>query len=136
MAQNGVDGKDKGDLMDLQLDNAGDLEIVGDDLALIDGDDAIVQDVAIRLQFFRGEWRNDLAIGIPYYGEILITNPNLLTVRSIFREAILTTEGIASLNRFDFDFDGAPRKLSISFEAAKTEGGEPLVFDRELIIRV
>jgi hypothetical protein len=120
--------------MDLQLDAQGDLEIVGDDLALINGDDAIVQDVAIRLQFFQGEWANDLRIGIPYFAEILKKSPNLLTARALLREAIVTTEGIESLTEFEFDFEGSTRTLSLRFEAIKTEGGDPLRFDRELIL--
>ena len=119
--------------MDLKLDDNGDL-LIGDDgdLVLVDGIDAIAQHLTIRLQFFQGEWLLDLRIGFPYFEEVLRKAPDLNVVRSLFREAILTTPGVLEVTDLELDYDGVTRALSVSFQAQTTEG--PLTFDRELII--
>lgn len=119
--------------MDLQLDSTGDLEIGNnDDLILVDGIDSIAQSLAIGLRFFQGEWFLDLRIGFPYFEEVLRKAPDLNVVRSLFREAILATEGVLAISDLALDYDGTTRSLSVSFSAQTTEG--PLEFDRELII--
>lgn len=119
--------------MDLQLDTDGDLEIGDDgDLILVDGVDAIAQHLLIRLRFFQGEWVLDVRIGIQYFEEILRKAPDLAVVRSIFREAILTTPGVIELVSLDLDYIGATRTLDVRFDAQTEEG--LLTFDREFII--
>ncbi len=121
-------------MSDIALDpTTGDLLIEDDALSLIEEDDAIAQHLTIRFQFVFREWFLDTRLGIPYFGEILIKNPDLTRVRGIFRQVILTTPGIAALETFNMVFDNAARKLSVDFRAQKTDG-TLLVFDREFII--
>jgi hypothetical protein len=119
--------------MDLQLDSDHDLEIGDDgDLILVEDLDSIVQHLTIRLQFFLGEWFLDERIGFPYFEEVLRKAPDLNVVRSLFRDAILTTPGVLAVTELNLDYDGTTRTLSVSFRAATTEG--PLTFDQEFII--
>lgn len=119
--------------MDLALDiNTADLVIERGDIALVNGLDAIRQDVSTRLQFFQGEWLLDVRVGLPYYTRILVKNPNLNAVRSIFQRTITTTPGVITIERFDMAFDAGQRGLSVDFTAQTTEG--LLVFDQELIL--
>jgi hypothetical protein len=121
-------------MADLALDTlTGDLDITGDELHVIDGDDAIIQHLAIRLRLFRGEWFLDETIGMPYYERVLVKNPDLVAVRSAFRQAIITTPGIASLDKFSLALDSATRKLTVEFTAIKDSGGT-LDFSREFVI--
>jgi len=121
-------------MSDIALDSDGDLLITNDALVLVEGDDAIVQQLVIRFQFFLGEWFLDTRIGIPYFGEILIKNPDLSRVRAIFKQTVLTTPGIASLEEFSLVVDGSTRKATVTFRALKTDG-EILEFDEEFIIQ-
>jgi hypothetical protein len=118
--------------MDLKLDGNQDLVIEDGDLALVDGVDAVAQDVDIRLQFFLGEWFLDTRLGVPYYQQILGEKPRLGAVSSIIRKAIFTTPGIISISDFSIDWDGASRSITIDFRAETTEG--PLVYNKELIL--
>ena len=93
-------------MSDLALDNTGDLLVESDALSLVEGDDAIVQQLTVRFLFVLGEWFLDTRIGIPYFGDILIKNPDLSRVRAIFQETVLTTPGVASLEEFNLPFDG------------------------------
>jgi hypothetical protein len=119
--------------MDIALDpDTGDLLIEGGDLALLDGVEAISQHVAIRLQFFQGEWFLDTRVGIPYYQRVLVKNPDLNAVRFLLRAAVASTPGIGELQSFSTEYANASRTLSVEFEASTEDG--PLTFDRELII--
>ena len=121
-------------MADLALDPlTGDILIENDAMSIIDGDDALLQHLRIRLKFLLGEWFLDQRIGIPYLQEILVKAPNLVAVRSIFREAILETPGVDTFQRFDLDLDAAIRKLTVSFTVSKTDG-ETLDFSQEFII--
>jgi len=119
---------------DFALDSEGDLDLTGNQLNIVIDDAAIVQHLEIRFKFILGEWFLDTRVGIHYFGEILIKNPDLTRVRSLFRQTILTTPGIAQLEQFSLDFDGATRKLSHNFLARKTDG-ELLEFNKEFIIQ-
>ena len=120
-------------MADLALDTDGDLLIANNAVVLVEGDDAIVQQLRIRFRFFLGEWFLDIRQGTPYYEEILIKNPDLSRVNGIFKQVILSTPGIASLEEFDLNFDGAERLLTVTFLARKTDG-EILEFSEEFII--
>lgn len=119
--------------MDLALDiNTADLVIERGDIALVEGIDAIRQDVSTRLQFFKGEWFLDTRIGVPYYQSILIKNPNFTQVRFLLQQTVTTTPGVNTIDRFDMSFDSTKRSLSVDFSASTTEG--QLIFDQELIL--
>ncbi len=119
--------------MDLALDTTGDLYLdQTGGIAVVSDADAIAQSLAIRLQFFQGEWFLDTRVGVPYFQRILVKNPQQADVVSILRQAILTTPGVTGIERFDFTLDAARRVASISFTASSTSG--PVVFDRELIL--
>jgi hypothetical protein len=118
--------------MDLKLNANHDLLIEDGDLVLVDGVDAVAQDVDIRLQFFLGEWFLDTRLGVPYYQQILGAKPRLGAVASIIRKAIFTTPGVVSISDFSIDWEGATRTMSISTKIESTEG--PFVYDKELIL--
>lgn len=121
-------------MANLLLTLAGDLDFSSGGLQIVEGTDEIAQKLFTRLQFFLGEWFLDRRQGIPYYEKILIKNPDLIIIQSIFREAILETPGVTSLlDVIQTDLESATRKLSVRF-AAQLDSGAVLNFDREFII--
>jgi hypothetical protein len=119
---------------DLQLSTVDDdLDLTGEQLSIVDGDDAIIQHLLIRLRFFTGEWFLDTRVGLPYYDSILVKNPDLVFIRSLFRKAIIKTPGIAGIDSLTTAYDGTTRKLTVSFSAVKDDG-EVLDFSKEFII--
>lgn len=121
-------------MSDLKLDTAtGDLDLSSNDLEIVDGDDAIVQNLRIRYRFFLGEWFLDTREGIPYYQRILVKNPTQADVNAILREVALTTPGIAEVDRFDATLDNRSRELSIGLWARSTSG-EALQFNEAFIV--
>ena len=110
----------------------GDLDLTGHRLNLATGEAAIEQNLRIRLRFFLEEWFLDLRQGIPYFREILIKNPNLLLVRSIFREAILGTTGISAVSDMTVTVNPTTRTLALGFVATMDTGAE-LIFNPFII---
>lgn len=107
---------------------AGDVALVGGSASKVDGDEYVRQKLSSRFKFFLGEWFLDRRLGIPYYQDVFVKNPDMLLVRSIFRQVVLGTPGIVSLPRFKALFDSATRKLSFDI-GAQLELGQLLVVE-------
>jgi len=118
--------------MDLKLDSNGDLAIENDDFVLVDGIDAIAQDMDIRLKFFKGDWFLDTRLGIPYYEKILGQKSRLTAVKAIFRKAMETVEGVTEIVNLLVNYTGKTRRFSVSSKV-RTEDGE-FTYEKELII--
>lgn len=114
----------------------GDLDISGKDFRLTveETGEALAQRLSIRLDFARGEWALDLRQGVPYFEEILVKNPDLIGVRAIFREVILETPGVESIDQLDLDLDTAQRILRVTAVVIQQSNGEPLTFSEEFLI--
>ena len=108
-------------MSDFGLNSSGELDLATGDLVLIDGADAVAQQLKIRLRFIQGEWFLDQRVGIPYYSQIWVKNPNLPLVATIYRRAILSTPGVESVERLDYDFSASTREYRLDF-SAKLEG--------------
>lgn len=119
--------------MDWGLDTAtGDLDIENGDVAFVTGVDAIAQHCTIRFRTFLGEYWLNRNIGIDYFGDVLVKNPNIKKIESIFRQTILTTPGVIAILSFSMELDNAERLLTVEFRANTTEG--PLDFSEEFVL--
>lgn len=116
----------------LLLENGSDLDLTGNRAHLATDEEAIANQVMIRLRFFFEEWFLDERQGIPYFREILIKNPNLDLVRYLFRTAVATTPGISAVTSLTAEVDPVARKLSVTF-AATMDTGAQLVFSPFII---
>ncbi len=115
--------------MDLQLDLSNplsptykDLLIQNNDLVLVDGQQAILQDILQTLSFLYGEWFLNNQIGIPYFQQILVKNPDQRAIDAIFIDAILGVPGVQSLSLYQFIPSYQYRNLAIEFIAQTTSG--------------
>lgn len=120
-------------MADLRLDANLDLDLTDDRLALIEDADAIAQKIGIRLRFFLGEWFLDERVGIPYYQQILVKNPNLVAVQSLFRRSINTTPGVEEITSFDLAVDAASRTATLNF-SCRVQSGEIITGREEFIL--
>lgn len=108
---------------DFKLDASGDLAFEGGDLVLEVGVASIASDLHARLQTFRGEWFLDGSIGIPFFDQVLVKQPNMTAIRALLRTEILDTPGIADVLELTTNYDNATRTLALSFRAT-TDTGE------------
>lgn len=68
-----------------------------------------------RLLLFKGEWFRDTRVGLPYFEQILVKNPNIALLENIFRQAIVSTPPFVSATvKVTLD---AKRKATVAFVA-------------------
>ena len=118
-------------MYDLALNiDSWDLVFHNNDLLLIDKAERIGQQIKITLQFWFQEWFLDTTQGIPYLEYICIKNPNVQHIRQIFRNAILSVEGVESVTKLNVSVDARNRILTVDYIANTSEG---LVTRKELL---
>lgn len=106
---------------DLQLDDlTGDLVLVNGDLQLAADP---VQQVSIRLKFVRGEWFLDVEVGVPYFEDVFVKQPDLDRIRAMYRTVIAETLGISDVRQIDLQYVPETRGLRVIW-SADTEAGE------------
>ena len=108
--------------MDLLLDDNWDLAVGATDLLLVEQEQAIGQHLAQRLKTFSGEWFLDLRVGVPYFSQVLVKNPDPVVLDSVFKSEIIQTPGIVELRSFDLALDAAVRQLKLGFKAVSDAG--------------
>lgn len=86
------------------------------------GAPAVVQRIRTRFQFWRREWFLDQRIGVPYRERILVKGVANSTVVAIFREVLLRTPGVATVQDFTAVLDRQMRHLDTSFRATLRDG--------------
>jgi len=114
-------------MADLSLDADRDLLVIGGDLVMTSDVDArgahpVVQDVNARLLTFRGEWYLDTNLGVPYIQAILVKAPDLSAIATAFKDQILSTPGIITLDQFRATPVQGARMLAVTWHASTVSG--------------
>lgn len=108
--------------MDIQLNDNHDIDIVEGDFVLTSTETlSIRQKLIIKLATFRGEWFLDSTLGIPYWTSILGKNRSKETIDTIFKRAILSTEGVREIVAFQSNIT-PQREYVMRFTARTVEG--------------
>ena len=99
-----------------------DFELVSGSLTMLEGVEALAQNIQNRLKMWRGEWFAALTSGVDY---LTLFDQKLLVqqkARKAFRDVILAESRITNLKSMDITFDNATRTMSVYFVAESTEG--------------
>ncbi len=107
---------------DADEDDFNDLVVEDGDLQIVQGKEAILQDVLQRLRVFLGEWFLDTTVGLPYFQEILVKNPDQGKIDALFINQVLGTPGVVQLDSWSFQVDLTRRILTVAFKAQTTDG--------------
>ena len=97
-----------------------DLARSGGSFQRVDAGEEIRQNITVRLLLFRGEAWLDTLLGVPYFGEVLRKGIDEAALTNIFRDAILGSDGVTSLEALDLTFVPEARRLDVSFVALGT----------------
>jgi len=101
---------------DLALDViTGDLAIDKLDLSIIQGADAVRQQLYIKLNLWVEEWFLDTEFGTPYLQSILGKQITLGGAIAALKKSILEIDDVDDLQEFSFNFDRAKRNLVVNF---------------------
>lgn len=103
-------------MADLRLNDDGDLYITehGD----IELTDSICQAVLIRLRWIETEWRLGPELGVPYFTDVLVKNPNMPYIAQLMKNEILSVEGVTSAEVEDYSYSSTERTASFSLRFA------------------
>lgn len=85
-------------------------------------EEATMQRLRSRFQFFRGEWFLDTRVGVPWFQRILVKGSNERVNRSIFRQIIEGDPGVAALLSLGYSLNRRTRELDVSFTARLRTG--------------
>lgn len=109
--------------MDLKQDPiTGELVLENGDLAVVRDSDATAQFLRQRLRLIQTEWFLDENEGIPYFDDVLVKNPQQVTIDAIFKREILSVNGILELLTYAAVLDGPSRTMTLTFQARTADG--------------
>ena len=80
------------------------------------------QKLTNRFSFGLGEWFADTTQGIPYFQNILVQNPNLNTISTIFQRVLKSVPGVAAITELNLDFISTTRNLVTTFGCRTNDG--------------
>lgn len=100
-----------------KCDESGDILIAQNKFSIVTGVDEVIQNIRQRLRTFLGEWFLNIGLGVPYFEDIFIKQPNALSIEAAFKNEILKTTGVRELIEFDFTLDETNRTLEYTFSA-------------------
>jgi hypothetical protein len=88
----------------------------------------VSQKIINNLQTFKGEWYQNIDLGVPYYDRVLIKNPDLDDVDNLFQSEILEVDEVVEILEYESEFDNSTRKYTVNFKvlAQEVEGGETI----------
>lgn len=110
-------------MLDLALNaKSHDLIISSADLMAIDNAERVAQQIKIQLLTWRGEWFLDTTHGVPYLDYILVKNPSIELIRSIFREQIMSVDDVNDVVDIEIDYDVKTRIMTVAYEASTFYG--------------
>ncbi len=103
-------------IYDFQIDKlSGDLVIVNGDLVgLTDPVSAVTQDISQALKTYFGEWFLDQDVGVPYFQQILVKNPDGDVVDGVLKTAVANRSGVLSILGWDLNYNNALRQLTLT----------------------
>ena len=102
-------------LIDLKTNN-NDLVVENGDLVTISGSEELKHFLLTRLQWFYGEYPFDTSIGVRYFEDVLVKNPNIPNIETLFKNVISETDGVNKVKGFSFDYNAENRSASVYFE--------------------
>lgn len=106
-------------LLDIMLGKDGDIEV--SDFGDISLTNSVRQAVLIRLRWIYNEWRLGPEYGFPWLEEVFVKNPNLLKLRQLIREEILSVDGVTAVAVDDVKYDRAKRAISFRYTCSVGE---------------
>lgn len=111
------------DLIDIKIENGRFVFDSTGDLVFVKGVERVRQQVEFRLSLWAGEWFLDESFGTPYLLRILgKTAVSVDAAVDALRQQMLDVEGVQSINRLDYTFDAATRKLSVDVDLQSAYG--------------
>lgn len=109
-------------MADLKLTASHDLDISSRDAQLLTGRDETAQRLTISYSMYKGEWFLDARVGMPYYEQIFVKNPQIDIIKAIYRRMAEADDAVDSVGDIVVQYDAAARDASIDMVVTDTDG--------------
>lgn len=106
-------------MKNFKLDSNGDVVIKNNDIALIEGNDLLLQTIKTILGTNKREWFLNLNEGITF-SNILKKKPDKEAIRNEIMSGLIQVDETLCLTNFDYEVDD--RNLLVKFTAKKADG--------------
>lgn len=70
-----------------------------------------------RFKLFLGEWFRDTRIGVPWFTKVLVKNPSIPLLESIFRQVVINTPPFVDSRDLKVTINSKTRQADVSFTA-------------------
>lgn len=104
---------------DIGLDSSGDLPV---HFGLITGIDLIAQRISVALRLHRGEWLQDVRVGLPWLEWVQIKPPPLSAISAALRSTVLGVPGVLEVTRYTATHDVETESVAIEMDVRTDEG--------------
>jgi hypothetical protein len=103
----------------------GDLELTDDgrDFVLVGAAEKVRQNIKVRAATYKGSWRYDLNVGMPYFDEILVAGASVELVRRRFYEMLIQTPGVISVRKLTLRVDKTTTDATLYVDFAVVTDG-------------
>ena len=103
---------------------AGDLALSDDgrELLIVTGAKMALQQIRAGAEIWQGSVQWDPFAGLPMLQSILVKGPDLRVITQVFRQFLLDTAGVVTVDRLDVTFARAERRLDVSFQVTCEDG--------------
>ena len=84
----------------------------------------VQQKLKIRLAIFRGEWYLNNQVGLPYFEDIFVKDPNLVFIEDLYKSQISSVDGVKEITSFELLADSQTRDFFVNFTVRVSTGEE------------
>lgn len=107
----------------LALESNNDLSLLEGQLVLqTDAGEEAATFLQGAFQIVLGEWFADTRIGVPYFGVVLVKNPDIGVVRQLFRAVILSAPRVVDVLKLEITLNKRTRRADFVFRALADSG--------------
>jgi uncharacterized protein (DUF2164 family) len=82
----------------------------------------VSQKIENKLMFFKAEWFLNFELGIPYFDNIFVKNPDINLINTIFIREIRSIEEIIEIIKFETEYNPQLRTYAIDYEIKISDG--------------
>jgi hypothetical protein len=82
----------------------------------------VAQNISNRLRLIYGEWFLDTRLGVPWFENVFVKNPDMSAVDIIIKSVISETPEVTVITTYSSTLNRALRKLSIAFQVSTIYG--------------
>lgn len=87
-------------------------------------EEMLSQRLTCKLKAFLGEWYLDRRVGVPYFEEVLVKNPNVAKIRALLLSVVTNDPQVARVLAFDVNFEPRTRDFLVNFKVQAHDGTE------------